>query len=193
MGTQHATSAGISRRALSAGMGVLILRAISGAPVQAQGAPEIGERFAYLSTHGNSNCSRAFTDSIATMPPTARLQGSCCSPMELHRYGEQIEGLKAYSDQPLIPPDPYDIPAGLAANLKSAYDLALTADEQAAYDYAMDHSDEKGPCCCRCWRWQVYGGLAKRLIHDHGFTGEEVAKVWNLSNGCGGSGHADHG
>ncbi|WP_225769699.1 hypothetical protein [Inquilinus sp. Marseille-Q2685] len=189
MGTQHATSAGISRRVLSAGMGVLALRSIIGAPVHAAGAPTIAQRFAYLSTHGNSNCSRAFRDSIATMPPEARLQGSCCSPMDLHRYIEQIEGLRAYADQPLIPSDPYDIPAGLAADLMASYDLALTETEQAAYDYAMQHSDEKGPCCCPCWRWRVYGGLAKRLIREHGFTGEQVTTVWNLSDGCGGGDH----
>lgn len=190
MGTQHATSADISRRALTVSMGVLVVRSVIGVPAHAAGAPTPAERFAYLSTHGNSNCSRAFMDSIATMQPTARLQGSCCSPMELHRYSEQIEGLQAYADQPLIPPDPYDIPAVLAADLMSSYDLALTAEEQGAYDYAMDHSDENGPCCCPCWRWRVYGGLAKRLIRERGFTGEQVTKIWNLSDGCGGADHA---
>lgn len=190
MRTRHTASACISRRALTIGMGHLAVRSVIGAPAQAAGPPTIAERFAHLSTHGNSNCSRAFMNSIATMSPTARLQGSCCSPMELKRYGEQIEGLKAYADQPLIPADPYDIPSGLAADLMSSYDLRLTVQEQAAYDYAMSHSDEGGPCCCRCWRWRVYGGLAKRLIREHGFTGEQVTKVWNLSDGCGGADHA---
>lgn len=70
----------------------------------------------------------------------------------------------------------------------SHYDLSLSADQQRAYQIAMDRSDEKGPCCCPCWRWKMYGGLAKFLISEHGFSGEQVVDVWNLSNGCGGSG-----
>jgi hypothetical protein len=66
------------------------------------------------------------------------------------------------------------------------YDLALTADETRAYEYAMENSAEKGPCCCQCWRWKVYGGLARKLIHERGFKGEQIVEVWNLSDGCGG-------
>ncbi len=70
----------------------------------------------------------------------------------------------------MIPPDPYDIPAATAQQAMSHYDLQLTGDEQKSYDYAMKNSDEKGPCCCQCWRWKMYGGLAKYLIREHGFT-----------------------
>jgi hypothetical protein len=42
--------------------------------------PALADRFEYLSTNGNSNCSREFLQSIAGMPPVARLRGSCCSP-----------------------------------------------------------------------------------------------------------------
>jgi hypothetical protein len=145
-------------------------------------------RFEYLSENGNSNCSREFMESIATMPATALLQGSCCSPMDAHRYVEQVNGLKTLREFSMVPTDPYDIPAGLAQKLIPHYELELTKAEQAAYDYAMENSDEQGPCCCRCWRWQVYGGLAKYLIREHGFTGEQIADVWDLSDGCGGSG-----
>ena len=51
----------------------------------------------------------------------------------------------------------------------------------------MANSDEKGPCCCRCWRWKVYGGLAKLLVREHGFDGKQVTEVWDMSNGCGGA------
>lgn len=157
------------------------------APFAAKAADHaLDERFQYLSTNGNSNCSAAFLRSIATMPIVARLQGSCCSPMEMGRYAKQIEGLKKYAEYSEIPPDPYDFEAGLAQKLLAANELALTSAEQAAYDYAMSNSEEKGPCCCRCWRWRVYDGLAKTLIHDRHFTGEQVTEVWNLSNGCGG-------
>jgi hypothetical protein len=148
--------------------------------------PELAKRFKDLSENGNSTCSAKFTDSIATMPAMARIKGSCCSPMELKRYGEQVRGLAKYRTIPMIPSDPYDIPAATARQMLPYYDLTLTGDEQKAYDHAMANSEEKGPCCCPCWRWKVYGGLAKYLIHEHGFTGEQIVDVWNLSDGCGG-------
>jgi len=149
--------------------------------------PEIlAAKFDYLSKNGNSSCSVAFRDSIPPMPDKARLQGSCCSPMSRHRYSEQIEGLKKYANISEIPPDPYDIEAGLAKKLMSDYDRQLTPEEQKAYAYAMTNSEEKGPCCCQCWRWYVYGGLGKYLIRNYKLTGEQVTEVWNLSDGCGG-------
>ena len=149
-------------------------------------------RFEYLSENGNSNCSREFMDSIADMPATALIQGSCCSPMDAHRYVEQVNGLKKYADIGSIPSDPYDIPAGLAQKLMPYYALELNQAEQAAYDHAMANSDEQGPCCCQCWRWQVYGGLAKKLIREEGFTGQQVAELWDLSDGCGGGEDHSH-
>lgn len=151
------------------------------------------KRFEYLSQNGNSNCSGEFMASIATMPVTARLQGSCCSPMNAKRYVEQTKGLRKYADIPEIPSDSYDIPAGLAQKLMPYYDMKLNSTEQAAYDYAMEKSDEGGPCCCQCWRWHAYGGLAKYLIRERGFTGEQVVDVWDLSEGCGGGEDASQG
>lgn len=158
-------------------------------PAHAGTEANLRDRFEYLSQNGNSNCSRAFMDSIASMPPTMRLQGSCCGPMAEHRYREQVEGLQKYADVSLIPADPYDIPAGLAQQAMAWFAVELSAEEQAAYDYAMENSDERGPCCCQCWRWQVYGGLAKYLIREHGFNGAQVAELWDLSDGCGGDDH----
>lgn len=151
------------------------------------------DKFDSLSENGNSNCSKQFLDSIATMPATARLQGSCCSEMERHRYTEQTKVLLKFKDISEIPPDPYDIAADLAQKLLPYYDVDLTADEKKAYDYAMENSAEGGPCCCRCWRWKVYGGLAKKLIRERGFTGEQIVEVWNLSDGCGGGAEHQHG
>ena len=148
--------------------------------------PELAKRFKDLSQNGNSTCSAKFTESIATMPAMSRITGSCCSPMELKRYGEQVKGLTKYRAIPMIPSDPYDIPAATAQKMMPYYDQKLSGDEQKAYDYAMANSEEKGPCCCQCWRWKVYGGLAKYLIHEHRFTGEQIVDVWNLSDGCGG-------
>jgi hypothetical protein len=153
----------------------------------------MSSRYDYLSKNGNSSCSLSIRNSIPSLPDNARLQGSCCSPMSLHRYSEQVEGLKKYKTIPEIPPDPYDIEAKLANKLIAAYDnIQLTVEEQKRYDYAMQHSDEKGPCCCQCWRWYVYGGLAKYLIQNYQFTGEQVTEVWNLSDGCGGDSKHHH-
>jgi len=153
----------------------------------------LAAKFDTLSTIGNSSCSAVFNDSIDTMPDFGRLQGSCCSPMDPHRYEEQVTGLKQFKDVPEIPPDPYDIPVSLAKQLKAYYEVELTPEQESAYDYAMENSHEKGPCCCKCWRWYVYGGLGKLLIQKYGFTGEQVTEVWNLSDGCGGAGdHANH-
>ena len=150
-------------------------------------------KFQLLSKQGNSSCSGAFNDSISSMKTSDRLQGSCCSPMNWHRYKEQVEGLKKYKEVSVIPPDPYDIDAGLAQKLKSHYEDKLSSEQQKAYDFAMQNSDEKGPCCCKCWRWYVYGGLGKYLITEKGFTGEQITEVWNLSDGCGGEGdHVNH-
>ncbi len=154
-------------------------------------------KFEELSQSGNSSCSVTFKESILLMSDDAQLKGSCCSPMSIHRYSEQVEGLqkfKSVAGQNIdkIPDDPYDIEAGLAKELMSYYDIELTAEEQKAYDYAMANSNEKGPCCCKCWRWYVYGGLGKYLIKNHSFTGEQLTELWNLSDGCGGDSEHHH-
>jgi hypothetical protein len=153
----------------------------------------LAARFEYLSKNGNSTCSVAFRNSIFSMPDAARLRGSCCSPMSQPRYVRQIKELRKFKsvrgqNVAEIPDDPYDIEAGLAKKLMSDCDLTLTPKQQKAYDYAMQHSEEKGPCCCRCWRWTTFGGLAKYLIRNHHFTGRQIVAVWNLMDGCGGAG-----
>lgn len=153
----------------------------------------LASEFDYLSKNGNSSCSGAFKDSIASMDENARIRGSCCSPMSMHRYSKQVEGLKKYADIPEIPPDPYNIQAELAKKLMAHYDDELSSEEQKAYNYAMQNSDEKGPCCCKCWRWFVFGGLGKILIKNYYFTGEQVTQVWDLSDGCGGDSEHHHG
>lgn len=156
------------------------------------------EKFSFLYQNGNSSCSTSFRESIVSMQDTDRLRGSCCSPMSFHRYSEQVEGLKKFKSDPTqnivkIPDDPYNLEAGLAKELMSYYDMELTPEEQKAYDFAMENSHEKGPCCCKCWRWYVYGGLGKYLIKNYGFTGEQITEVWNLSEGCGGDEEHQHG
>ena len=144
------------------------------------------KRFESLSQNGNVECSAKFEASIGTMAPGARLQGSCCAPMDRARYLEQIKGIRKYANFSEVPTDPYDIPADLARKLMSYYQLPLNPQEQAAYDYAMAHSDIEGPCCCKCWRWEVYGGLGKQLIRERQFTGQQLVDLWNIASGCGG-------
>lgn len=183
----------LSRRRFSVSAVGLALQLSGVLPAIAAETQSLDERFDYLSTQGNSNCSAAFMQSIARMPTTARLQGSCCEPMDRHRYKEQVQALRKYAAVPEIPPDPYDIAAGTAQTAVRAFDLALSADEDKVYQFAMENSDEKGPCCCRCWRWHVYGGLGKILIRERRFTGEQLVDVWNLSSGCGGGAEHRHG
>src|SRR4029077_3783912 len=148
---------------------------------------DLKARFQFLSQHGNVECSAHFEKSIATMPLDGKLQGSCCAPMDEARYRQQIEGLRKYADIAEVPPDPYEISAPLAHRLMGYYDLALNKEEQSAYDYAMEHSDMQGPCCCKCWRWKVYGGLGKYLIQTRHYTGQQLVDLWNVGQGCGGA------
>lgn len=124
------------------------------------------------------------------MPDDARIQGSCCSPMDFHRYQEQVEGLRKYADIPQIPNDPYDVPVKLAKQLfEYQQTIQLTPEQRAVYDQAMQISAEGGPCCCRCWRWFAFEGQAKYLITELDWSAQQVAELWELEDGCGGSGH----
>jgi len=163
----------------------LLMRRASAEEVDDEAA--LKKRFEFLSQNANVECSAKFEASIATMVPDARLQGSCCAPMDEGRYRQQLDGLRSYSEIAEVPPDPYDISAPLAHKLMGYYDLALNKEEQAAYDYAMEHSDMQGPCCCKCWRWKVYGGLGKYLIRTRHYTGQQLVDLWNVGQGCGGA------
>lgn len=147
------------------------------------------DRFNYLSANSNSNCSAQFRDSISSLPAATRLQGSCCGPMELHRYKEQVEALKEFAKFPEVPPDPYDIEAGLAARMLRQYKVELDRVNLAKYDAAVEASAEGGPCCCKCWRWEVLGGMGKVLIRERQIDSKTVARIWDLTNGCGGDSH----
>lgn len=148
------------------------------------------EKFAYLSRQQSNVCARFSPEQLSTFSADDRLQGACCAPMDLHRYQEQVESLKGYSNIAVIPPDPYDIPVAQALALLGYQEsIKLTEEQQAIYDEAMKLSEEGGPCCCRCWRWDAFEGLAKFLITEYGFSAEQIAAVWDLEDGCGGAGH----
>ena len=122
------------------------------------------------------------------MPESARIQGACCSAMDFQSYQYQIDGLKKYANVPQIPSDPYDVPVSLAKQLfEYGKTIQLTSDQQAIYDQATQMADEKGPCCCHCWRWIAFEGQAKYLISELHWSAQQVADVWDLEDGCGGS------
>lgn len=154
-------------------------------------ANSVEERFAILSNSQTNYC--AAPNFLAFKEDAERLQGSCCSQMDFHRYIEQIEGLKKYSTIDVIPSDPYDIEVSLAKRLVSyAQTIQLNPQQQEVYDNAMKMSAEGGPCCCKCWRWTAFDGQARYLITEFNFNEKQIAQVWDLEDGCGGSGHADH-
>src|SRR5258708_5944890 len=149
------------------------------------------EKFAFLSGQTGqrsvpNNCGLA-PASVESMPDDARIQGSCCQAMDLQHYQAQVEELKKYSSIPQIPSDPYDVPVSLVKQ-NLAYDntILLTIDQQAIYDQATQMADDKGPCCCKCWRWYSNEGQAKYLISQLHWSAIQVATAWNAEEGCGG-------
>jgi len=153
------------------------------------------EAFDYLSTTKSS------TSSFCGLQPTTvdgfsdkdNIQGSCCGAMDFHRYKEQVGGLEKYKNISQIPEDPYNIPVTLAKELfEYQKTITLNSEQQKIYDEATKMSHEGGPCCCKCWRWTAFEGQAKYLITEHNYTAEQIAEIWDLEDGCGGSGHVDH-
>jgi hypothetical protein len=156
---------------------------------EANATPSVEQRFAVLSRARSNQCGLQ-AEGLETMARNGRLQGSCYSPIDLHRYREQLEGLRRYRDVPQVPGDPYDIPVSLAKRL-FAYQqtIKLTPGQQAVYDRAFKLSGDHGPCCCRCWRWTAFEGQAKFLITRRDFSAKQIADIWLLEGGCGGAGH----
>ena len=156
---------------------------------QGMGASAIAgskSRFEFLAGQSSNSCT---LDPVVLerMPSTMRLQGSCCSPMNLSAYRMQVKGLLAYQRVWQIPRDPYDIPVVLAKRLL-AYDraLSLSVAQARVYERAMRSSREQGPCCCHCWRWDAFRGLSKYLIIERGWRAHAIATVIDLLDGCGG-------
>jgi hypothetical protein len=147
-------------------------------------------RFNFLS-HQTSNQCNLQASTLASYPASARLQGSCCSPMVYASYVKQIHEMAAYSD-PDIPRDPYNIAVPLARKL-IAYNeqILLTAAQQSTYNKAMKMAEEGGPCCCHCWRWTAFEGQAKSLIVRRKYTAHQLAELWDAEDGCGGDGSAN--
>jgi len=156
-------------------------------PPLSTGPRVLEARFAVLSRRHSNQCALR-PQSVASRTVHGRLQGACCTPMVYAHYVRQVRGLVAYRAMPQIPRDPYDIPAGQARQLL-AYNrrITLTPEQQALYRQATKLADEHGPCCCHCWRWTTFEGQAKYLITRRAYRARQIATVWDLEDGCGGT------
>lgn len=121
----------------------------------------------------------------------SNLGGQCCGALHnAQAYKEQLEALdlfiKENGNLDLIPKDPYNVPVEDAQKL-TAWDseITLTKDQQKVYDEAMAMSHHGGPCCCKCWKWYVMSGLAKKLIFDHNWNAHQITELWDTSSSCG--------
>lgn len=142
--------------------------------------------FAYLAAQHSNFCALA-RSTVESDPATMRLQGSCCSAMKMAKYQMQVRELRTFAAIPQIPPDPYDIAVPLARSLFHDDDvISLSSDQITTYNRAIGMTEDKGPCCCHCWRWSMTAGLAKRLIGVNHLPAATVAGVIDSVNGCGG-------
>lgn len=145
------------------------------------------EKFNYLSKQRSNSCGLQ-ANSILSYSDNQNLQGSCCNPMDLHKYQEQVKGIAKYESLRIVPQDPYDVSVSLAKELLGYKDsIKLTSEQQKVYDQAMKLSDEGGPCCCKCWRWDAFEGQAKYFITKYNWTSQQIADVWDIEDGCGGT------
>jgi hypothetical protein len=160
-------------------------RAVEGSDTASISSNTLADRFARLS-HAHSNRCSLSASGLNAMPRGKRLQGACCGPMNYHSYVKQVRGLRSYAGVAVIPKDPYDVPVGLARHLVSYHNtITLSPGQRKVYNRAAKLSDEKGPCCCQCWRWTAFAGQGKYLITHRGYSAQGVSKVWDLEDGCG--------
>lgn len=161
--------------------------------MQVSADPAIRQKFTMLSAAHTDVCGDignkpAIGKYMAMLPSGSRLQGSCCSPMDMKKYVSQVNGLKKYAYIPQIPQDPYDTSVVSAKQMLGYYDnIQLTPAQQSTFDTAQKMSGDKGWCCCQCWAWYTHAGLAKYLITQHGFNTQQIVEVTNLEDCCGGA------
>jgi hypothetical protein len=161
-------------------------RAVNAAPASpaAAGTPE---RFAYLARQRSNRCDLQALE-LMRRNRHGRLQGSCCSPIDEHAYAEQVRALRRYAHIGQIPRDPYDVTVALAQRLlRYQVGIRLSTREGSIYRRGMEMSREKGPCCCRCWRWTAFEGLSKYLIARRGWQPRRLARLIEALDGCGGA------
>lgn len=149
--------------------------------------PASQQGFAALSRATTNRCDLRAAE-LREMPNTMRLQGSCCFPMDQARYEQQRRDLRRFREERIIPRDPYNVSVAMVKRLLTYRDLALDREQRAAYERATELSELGGPCCCPCWRWQAFKGQAHFMLARRDWSAAEVARLWDLEEGCGGPG-----
>lgn len=119
------------------------------------------------------------------------LGGQCCGAlMDAESYEIQLRALNEFigenGDIDLIPRDPYDVSVTHTQELIALdKDIILDEQQQEIYDEAVEMSHHGGPCCCKCWKWYMMAGLAKKLIVDYGWDEHQITELWDTSSSCG--------
>ncbi len=137
------------------------------------------------------------TQVLAMSTTEDNLGGQCCGALtNFEAYELQLKAIERFVDEngggDLIPPDPYDVPVDVAQKLTQFdNDIVLSPEQQVTFDDAVSMSHHGGPCCCKCWKWYVMSGLAKKLIVDEGWDAHQVAELWDISSSCGHSEDTD--
>jgi hypothetical protein len=149
-------------------------------------------RFTYLAAQRSNQCGLQ-ASAIGRYAKNGRLQGSCCSPMDEHAYRSQVRELRSYRHVRAVPRDPYDIPLALVRRLLR-YDetISLNAPQRSIYRRAMNMSEQKGPCCCPCWRWNAFRGLTRHLLVRRRWPPARLAELVDALEGCGGPARDEH-
>lgn len=114
------------------------------------------------------------------------LGGQCCGVLtDTKEYHEHLEALQKYKDIPDMVLNPFKTPINLAKKWID-YDNStiLTPKDQKVFDQALKISHE-GPCCCKCWHYYVNEGIAKKMIQDKGWSAQQIADFWDVSDICG--------
>jgi len=134
---------------------------------------------------------------LAMSTSEENLGGQCCEALtSFEAYKLQLKAIERFMQEhggeDLIPPDPYDVPVDVAQKLTQLdNDIVLSQEQQVIFDEAVAMSHHGGPCCCKCWKWYVMSGLAKKLIVDEGWDASQIAEMWDISSSCGHSEDTD--
>jgi len=123
-------------------------------------------------------------------PEEDNLGGQCCGTLkDIESYEIQLESLSSFIKKngniEFIPKDPYDLTVVHAQQLTAFDEITLSSEQQQVYDKATKMSHHGGPCCCKCWKWYVMSGLAKKLIVEYGWDEHQIAELWDTSSSCG--------
>lgn len=136
----------------------------------------------------NPNTGSSCTAGPTTLASTSgmTLGGQCCGAMkDLDEYNKELGALQIYKDIPDVPLNPFKTPIETARKwIEYDNTTILNGKEQAVYDQAYAISKEK-PCCCKCWHYYVNEGIAKKMIRDYHYSGQQVASFWDSSSICG--------